>query len=215
MKTRKILFYTFLILIIPLYVWAGSWSRDGKHIYPFYAGPTGGAAGDLDSLTGASMMAYDRALVFDTSGVTVSFYVVVNTGSTVAASASGTTMVCPDDLESGGTLSGTSTWQRVAISGTTLEATNTLILDGYTLVKAHAGYLTGFTSDPQTQIDTKASTTYVDNSISAVSTYVDNQITGVTNHVDQVASGLSKMVTDLQRRLDIMPTEITLIYVTA
>ena len=125
----KKLIGTLIFAVLLIYTMSWAWDRDQKHTYTRYDGLTGGG-GALDALSSLSMMQYDRAAVYDDSGNSVYFFQVVDTGTTATASASGTTLVCPDDLEAGGSGSGTSTWEMTDVVGGTLSATSGLQIAG-------------------------------------------------------------------------------------
>jgi len=102
-----------------------AWESGKNHTYTFSA-LTGGGSGALDSLSGASVGALDRAIV--QSGVTFYFYENLDTGVTAGVESSPYRIV-PDDLQAGGTgATGTSTWALTAISGDTITA-RALVID--------------------------------------------------------------------------------------
>lgn len=134
-----------------------SWSRTNKHLYPRYGGLTGGGTGSVDSITGASLMEFDRVIAYDTSGNTTYFYNVINTGATTE---NAPFIIVPDDHQAGGSGSGTSVLRLAGVSGDTIFG-KTFVLDTTTFESSDvvnwntaygwgdhgtAGYLTGNTA---------------------------------------------------------------------
>lgn len=92
-----------LFCVSPAY---GAWSSGNTNFYPCIGLTGGGPA--LDGISGVSIGPFDVALVFDVSGGTVYFYDVDTSGATTEDSPN---RITPDDLQAGGSGSGSSMWQ--------------------------------------------------------------------------------------------------------
>lgn len=208
---RKTLVFIFILLIASSTCFG--WDRDSKHTYPFYGGPTGGNPGDLDSISSASMMQYDRAIGFDVSGATFYAYVVQNTGVTTE---SAPYIITPDDLQAGGTGTGTSTWALAKIDANQLAG-----LTPYVIVEIDATAMAQITAATATAVIHASGFAY-DSEVSAFVTgkgyaiasqttaYVQSQVSGypynsnviawLTTYTNSISgtslfSGITEMVT--------------------